>query len=121
MIEVIEGLPPHVAAFTASGKVNRDDYLNVIYPVVDTIYFDYGEINYLLVINTSLKKYTLGAWFRDALLGFIYFTDWNKLAIVSEKRSIKNFTDIFGKLIPAKTKGFMMEDLELAKKWISEK
>ena len=120
MIEIINGLPPAVAGFKATGKINTEDYINVINPLVDKIYKEYGKINYLLVIDTPLKNYTAGAWFRDALLGFVYFTDWNKLAIVTHKKSIKNFTEIFGKLIPAKTRGFMYGDIGVAMKWISE-
>ena len=120
MIEIINGLPPTVAAFRATGKITEDDYLKIINPLVDKIYKEFGKINYLLVINTSLSNYSIGAWIRDALLGFVYFTDWNKIVIVTEKKSIKDFTDFFGKLVPGKTKGFMMEDLGLAKQWVSE-
>lgn len=120
MIEILNGLPPHVAAFKASGKITEEDYTKVINPLVEKIYKEYGKINYLLVINTPLSNYSAGAWIKDALLGFVYFTDWKKIAIVSEKKGIKDFTDFFGKLIPGKTKGFMMQDLGLAEKWISE-
>lgn len=120
MIEEIKGLPPSVAAFKATGKISRNDYEDVINPVVHHIYDQYGKINYLLLLDTPLKNYSAGAWFRDALLGFVYFTDWEKIAIVTDKKGIKRFTDIFGKLIPGDTKGFMMNDLEQAKKWISE-
>ena len=120
MIEIIHGLPGYVAAFKANGTITEDDYINTINPLCDKIYKEFGKINYLLVINTSLNNYSIGAWIKDALLGFVYFTDWRKIAIVSEKKSIKDFTDFFGKLIPGKTKGFMMQDLGLAEKWVSE-
>lgn len=120
MIEIINGLPPTVAPFRATGTITEDDYINTINPLVDEIYKEYGKINYLLVLNTSLKNYSAGAWIKDALLGFVYFTDWKKIAIVSDKKSIKDFTDFFGKLIPGKTRGFMLKDLGLAEKWVSE-
>ncbi len=120
MIEIINGLPPKVAAFKATGTITENDYINIINPLCDKIYREYGKINYLLVINTSLKNYTAGAWIKDALLGFIYFTDWRKIAIVSEKKSITDFTNFFGKLIPGQTKGFMMNNLEEAKAWIAD-
>lgn len=120
MIEVIQGLPPYVTGFRATGIVTKDDYYKIINPLVKTVVTAYGKINYMLVLNTQLKNYTLGAWIEDGLLGFRYFTKWNKLAIVTEKDGIKKFTDIFGKLIPAKTKGFKIENLPAAKEWISE-
>ncbi len=120
MIEVIQGLPPHVTGFRATGIVTRDDYHKVINPLVKKTITAYGKVNYLLVLNTPLKNYTTGAWVEDALLGFRYFSKWNKLAIVTDKDGIKKFTDTFGKLIPAKTKGFKMEDLPVAKQWLLE-
>lgn len=120
MIEVIQGLPPFVAAFKANDVITGKDYDEIINPMVEKIYREYGKINYLLVINTPLSNYSVQAWIKDALLGFIYFTQWKKIAIVSEQKGIKTFTDIFGSLIPGQTKGFMMGELAKAKEWISE-
>lgn len=120
MIEVIHCLPPYVAAFRATGKITRQDYQKIIYPLVDSIAIAFGKINYLLLIQTPLSNYSAGAWIDDALLGIKYFTKWNKLAIVSHSDGIKKFTDVFGKLIPGETKGFKIEDLPIAKEWISK-
>lgn len=120
MIEVIPGLPTHVAAFRATGTVSASDYYKVINPAVKTVVVTAGKISYLLVLNTKLKNYTLGAWVQDGLLGFRYYRKWKKLAIVTEKNSIKKFTDFFGFLIPCPTKGFMMKDLDTAKEWVSK-
>ncbi|MEO5908691.1 MAG: STAS/SEC14 domain-containing protein [Ginsengibacter sp.] len=120
MIEIISGLPSNVAAFKAIGIITADDYNKTINPLVKKIEKEFGKINYLLVINTALKNYTLGAWIKDALLGFKYFAKWNKLAIVSNEKRIKNFTDFFGRFLPSITKGFMMEDEKIAKIWIVE-
>jgi hypothetical protein len=120
MIEVIHGLPPYVAAFRATGIVTRKDYHQVINPYVKNISDSTGKIYYLLVLNTSIKNYTPGAWIEDGLLGFRHFSKWKKLAIVTEKDSVKKFTDTFGIFIPCPTKGFKMEDIAAATKWISE-
>jgi len=120
MIEVIPGFPPNVAAFNATGKITGQDYDKIINPLVEKIYKESGKINYLLVLNTTLENYNLEAWFKDALLGFVYFTEWKKIAIVSNNRKIKNFTNVFGKLIPGCSRGFLMEELGIAKEWIAE-
>jgi hypothetical protein len=120
MIEVIQGLPSFVAAFKANDVITGKDYDEIINPVVEKIYREYGKINYLLVINTPLGNYSAQAWIKDALLGFVYFTQWKKIAIVSEQKGIKTFTNIFGNLIPGETKGFMMDQLSEAKDWISQ-
>ena|ERR1022692_3139279 len=119
MIEVIPGFPAHVTPFRATGTVTRIDYHTVINPLVKNVAATLGKINYLLVLNTQLKNYTIGAWIEDGLLGFRYFSKWNKLAIVTEKDSIKKFTDTFGIFIPCPTKGFKLEEYPSAKEWIS--
>ncbi|MEO8819279.1 MAG: STAS/SEC14 domain-containing protein [Ginsengibacter sp.] len=120
MIETISGFPPHVAAFNATGKITGKDYDETINPLVEKIYRAHGKINYLLVLNTPLNSYSPAAWIKDALLGFVYFTEWKKIAVVSNQKGIKKFTDIFGNFLPGSTKGFLMEDLEEAKRWIAE-
>lgn len=120
MVEVITGLPANVAAFSAIGKVTADDYTKTINPSVKKIEKEFGKINYLLVLNTPLSNYSFGAWIKDLLLGIRYFPKWNKLAIVSDKKSIKKFTDFFGRFLPSITKGFLLQDLEIAKRWLSE-
>jgi len=119
MIEVIEGFPAYVTAFRATGNVTSEDYHKIINPWVKNIAASSKKINYLLILNTALKNYTLGAWIQDGLLGLRYFSKWNKLAIVTEKNGIKKFTNTFGIFIPCATKGFKMEELPEAEKWIS--
>ena len=71
-------------------------------------------------LKYKIKKLHIGAWIEDGSLGFRHFSKWKKLAIVTEKDGIKKFTNTFGIFIPCPTKGFKMEELPLAKKWISD-
>ncbi|MDQ6901766.1 MAG: STAS/SEC14 domain-containing protein [Bacteroidota bacterium] len=120
MIEVINGLPQHVAAFRATGLVSREDYQKLINPIVKKIVTTFGKVNYMLVLQTPLKNYTLSAWIEDASLGLRHLSKWKKIAIVSDKQGIVNFTNTFGKLNPGETRGFRMEDLGLAEQWVSD-
>ncbi len=120
MIEVITGLPAYVTGFRAVNKITSEDYQKIIYPLVDSVAKAFGKINYLLVVDTPLSNYTAGAWIDDAFLGFKYFTKWRKLAIVSKSDGIKKFTNVFGNLVPGETRGFKMEELAIAKEWVSK-
>lgn len=119
MIEIIQGLPKDVAAFNATGKVTAGDYVRIINPLVKQIRQRSGKIKYMLVLNTSLSNYSTGAWVRDGLLGFRYFTSWSKIAIVAKHERIVKFTNIFGKVLPAVTRGFLIKDIDIARRWIS--
>lgn len=120
MVEIVSGLPSNVAAFSATGKITAEDYKKTINPLVKRIAKEFGKINYLLILDTPLNNYSAGAWIKDGLLGIRYFPKWNKLAIVSEKKSIRKITNFFGRFLPSVTKGFLPDDVEIAKRWISE-
>ncbi|HVZ97072.1 MAG TPA: STAS/SEC14 domain-containing protein [Chitinophagaceae bacterium] len=119
MIEVIEGFPAYVTAFRATGAVTREDYHTTINPMVKNVAASTGKINYMLILNTALKNYTLGAWIEDGMLGLRYWSKWNKLAIVTGKNGIKKFTNTFGIFIPCPARGFKIEELPQAREWIS--
>lgn len=121
MVHVMSDMPRSTVGFIAQGKVTHADYKNIIYPEVKRASRDGGKINYLLVIETALKNYSSRAWIDDAWLGFKYFTRWGKIAIVSDKLSIKKFTDTFQVFIPGHAKGFMSDQLQEAQDWISNK
>ena len=78
MIEVLQGFPGHVTAFRATGKVTKDDYYNVINPYVKNVATSFGKINYMLILNTELKNYSIGAWIEDGLAGIKVFFQMEK-------------------------------------------
>lgn len=119
MVEILEGLPKHVAAFRATGKVTGKDYDEVINPRVDEIYKSCGKMNFLFLIETPLSNFSNAAWFKDAVLGFVYLTEWKRIAIVSDNQGVKKFTNVFGKFVPGKFRGFLLEDYDQAALWVS--
>jgi hypothetical protein len=119
MFTLIHDLPPHVVGVQATGVVGREDYEQVMLPAMADLYRRKGRVSLLLQLETELHNYTRGAWMEDAKLGMRYFNRWHRVAIVSRKPGIRWFTDTFGMLVPGEYKGFLMEDLVEAKRWVS--
>lgn len=119
MIEIMNDLPPHVVGFRATGKVTKEDYENILMPVVDAQSKNFKQLNFILLLDTDVSNYTFGAWVDDALVGWKHLMHWHRVAIVSNRDVIKKITDIFGHLVPGEYKGFKTEDLEEAKKWVA--
>ncbi|MBU8882850.1 STAS/SEC14 domain-containing protein [Kaistella sp. DKR-2] len=117
MITVITDVPENVAAFKASGEVSEHDFKNLVFPVVEEKVDAFDELNYLLLLDTDLDHFTAGAWFQDALLGLKNITKWNRAAIITDKKGVQNFTDIFSVLMPGEFKSFPKEDLDNAIFW----
>jgi hypothetical protein len=121
MIEIIQGLSPDVAGFRAIGKVSKDDYEKVLMPEVSRISKAHSKLNFLLILDTDVGNYSMGAWIDDALVGLKHLFKWHRVAIVSDQKMVKTITDVFGHLVPGEYKGFLKEDTEAAKSWVSEK
>ena len=121
MITKITGLPNYVVGFEASGEVTKADYDNVIIPAVNEVTERTGELYYLFVIRTGLNHFTAGAFWDDLKVGVQHIKQWKKMAIVSESKGIEKFTDLVSYVVPGKAKGFHLDELEEAKRWVSEK
>ena len=121
MLQFINDLEPHVVGIHAVGEVTKEDMETVLMPRIDELVKRQGEINYLLVLETDVKNFTLGAWWDDLKLGLKNFTKWNKIAVVSDQKGVEWFTNAFKYFIPGKSKGFSLSELDEATKWITEK
>ncbi len=121
MITKLTDLPPNMVGFKATGEINETDFDNVIFPEVKRLVEATGRLNYLIVLDTSIKNFSFGAWFKDAVLGIKNFMKWNRAAIITDSEGIKNFTKVFSILIPGTFRAFPHAELQKAIDWVSEK
>ena len=121
MIRYLEDLPPNVAGFKAVGEITEVDFTETVMPKVQALIDKTDKLNYLLVLETSLKNFSFGAWLKDALMGIKHVTKWNRAAIVTDVDAIRKFTDIFSIFIPGEFRGFEHKELQEAIDWVSEK
>ena len=120
MLTEITGLPDNIFGVRATGEVNANDLKTVLLPGLQRTADRFGEIRYLLVLETSVKNFTTGAWVQDARAGLQNFTKWKKIAIVSDEKAVEWFSDVFTVVTPGSSKGFKPEEIEEAKQWLSE-
>ena len=121
MITQIENLPSNIVGFKAIGEITEKDFTETVIPKVKALIDKIDKLNYLLVLETSVKNFTIGAWMKDAMMGIKHLTKWNKAAIVSDVEAIRNFTNFFSYLMPGEFKGFEHKELQQAIDWVSEK
>lgn len=119
MIEILKDVPANTAGFRASGQVTRNDYEKVVVPHTEQKLAETGDINFLLLVDTSLDNFTFGAWLRDALLGLEHLTKWRRAAIVTDSEGAIAFTNGFSLVVPGEFKGFRKSDYEQAVEWVS--
>jgi hypothetical protein len=121
MITELPDIPENIAGFKATGEITKEDYQNVVIPKIDKVVRDYGEINFLFLIDTELKEFTAGAWLQDSLIGIKHLTKWRRAAIVTDNEGAIKFTDAFSVVAPGEFKGFRKADYETALNWVSQK
>ena len=119
MINIITDAPANVAAFKATGEVEKEDYDKIVIPAIDALVKQQDTINFLLVLDTSITEFSAGALLKDIGVGLKHFTKWHKMAIVSESTGINTFTDFFSYIAPGQAKGFTHAQLEEATEWVS--
>lgn len=121
MITPLDNLPDNMVGFCATGTVTENDFIDTVMPQVNALIARTGRLNYLLVLDTSIKNFTVGAWLKDAMMGLKHLAKWNRAAIVTDVEGIRTFTGIFGVLMPGEFKGFEHNHLPAAIDWVSEK
>jgi hypothetical protein len=120
MIQQLDNMPDNMIGFRAQGEVVKDDFTHTVIPCVEQQIEKTGKLNYLLLLDTSIKDFSAGAWWQDAMMGIKNITKWNRAAIVSDSEGVRRFTDFFSILMPGEFKGFHKEDLDKAILWTSE-
>jgi hypothetical protein len=121
MIHHLENLPKNIVGFKATGEITQKDFTEIVMPKVKALIDETDKLNYLLVIETSLKNFTIGAWMKEAMMGIKHLTKWNRAAIVSDVEAVRNFTNFFSYLMPGEFKGFEYSEMQEAIDWVSEK
>lgn len=119
MIYQIIDLPPNMVGFRAKWEVTKQDFDEVVIPGVQKHVEKMGQLNYMFVLSTSIKNFTLLAWLKDAMLGLKNFTKWHRASIVSDSKAIKVFTKLFSAVMPGEFRGFTHEQMKEAIAWTS--
>jgi hypothetical protein len=119
MLSIMTDLPSHVLGIRATGAVTKEDYDLVLKPALNALRERTGKINYLLLLETPVSNFTVGAWLDDLKMGLKHFTHWNRIAVVSNEKLVERFSDAFNFIVPGKSKGFTLSELAAAKEWVS--
>lgn len=119
MITQIQNLPANMVGFKATNEITEEDFTDRVMPEVKELVAKTDTLNYMLVLDTSVKDFTAGAWFKDAVMGIKHLTKWNRAAIVSDSKGVKTFTDVFSVLAPGEFKVFEHKDQQRAIDWVS--
>jgi hypothetical protein len=121
MIERIDDMPAGTIGFRANGKFTRDDYRNVLEPVLREA-AESGEIRMLFSL-TDFEGLEPAAWFDDIKtglgLGIGHHSAWKRSAIVTNVDWVAKAYRMFAWVTPGEVKIYGLDQLEDAKKWVA--
>ncbi len=120
MIEVLTDLPDRVLGLRASGEVTADDYKTVLVPAIEEKLTRQTKVRLLYVLGDEFKGYTGGAAWEDAKVGMKHLTSFDRIAVVTDVDWIEKMVRAFGFALPGEVRVFGNDDLEPARRWISE-
>lgn len=120
MVELLQGFPPHVAAYKATGKVYKDEYERVVMARVDEVAATFDKINFLVLLETDFENYSAGALLDYLKVSFEHFTKWNRMAIVTDERWVRKAYDMLSPLVHGVVNGYELKQFDDAKEWVSE-
>jgi len=121
MLQPIPDLPPHVAGLHAFQQVTEIEYEEALIPLMDGQLKFNRKINFVLVLETCIRNFAAGAWCGNIKIGFKYFFDWGRVALVTDQKDILGYSDLFKYIIPGKFKYFPLDQLAEAIRWVSIK
>ena len=119
MVEILKDFPPHVAAYGTEGKVEKEEYEQIVIARVNEVADQYGKINFLVLLETDMQNYTLPAFLDYLKISFEHFTKWNRMAIVTDQKWVEKAYDALSYLVPGVINGFELKQFEEAKEWVS--
>ncbi len=120
MLKLIRGLPDNVVGVEAIGEVEDDDYEEVLDPEVSAKLEKHDRIRLLYVMGDEFTKFEADAAWEDAKLGAKTFTDYERIAVVTDTNWIRRSVKALGWMIPGKIHVYHADKLAEATAWVCE-
>ena len=120
MIRLLRNMPAGVLGFEAVDDVEKEDYEDVIVPVINKAIAEHGKVRLVYVLGPEFDDYEGGAVWEDLKLGVRHPASFERIAIVTNARWAGPAIKIFSVLWPGQARVFQLAELESAKRWAAE-
>ncbi len=118
-LAILAGHPDDVLAVEAVGKVERSDYEHVLIPAIEAMRARTGKVRLFYVLGDRFEGLSAGAALDDAWLGLVHQHEFARIAVVTDSEWITAGARMFAPLMRVPLRVFAMEEIGLARFWIS--
>jgi len=119
MLEPLDNLPGGVIGVRATGTVTRDDYDNVLRPLLQSAHAEGRRVRLVYLFDPDFKGFTAGAGLEDMRLGLKYLRMFERCAVISDVAWIREGARVLGTMMPCPTRVFGYADRHEAMQWIA--
>jgi hypothetical protein len=117
VIKELGDMPPGVIGFEAAGKLQAEDYRDVVLPALERAAAN-GDIRFVIVMS-EFDGMTGGALWQDLKVGVEHLRAWKRIALVTDIEWMHHLTELFGWMTPGETKTFPMAERDAAIAWVA--
>jgi hypothetical protein len=121
MIERMDGMPEGALGLRASGKLTKEDYVEVLEPTLREA-VDSGELRLVFVID-DFDGVEPSAMVEDMKTGFRSLirdhSAWKRFALATDVEWIAKAFRLFVWMTPGEVRIFSHDEVEAAKEWVA--
>ena len=118
MIETIETGSPHVVGLKLFGTLHDDDYLRFV-PMMEDIFTVVGKVR-LFILLEDFHGWDLHAAWDDLKFSLRHYSDFERIAMVGDRKWEKWMASFCKPFTNAKVKYFDMSEVDTARMWLLE-
>jgi len=116
--EILQGYPADVVAIAAHGYITRENYEDVLIPLVTETAKAQGKVKLLYVLGEEFEGVSAGAAWDDARLGLLHMDEFARMAVVTDIEWIRLGLKMFAPMMRYPIRVFHLGEREVAKTWL---
>jgi hypothetical protein len=113
-------MPPGTVGFEAVGKIDDDDFEDVVAPVLRQQIASGHKLRLLYLLGPQLSDYDGDAAQEEFKFAARHATAYERVAIVTDESWLRPALRLISVLVPGKIRGFPVVDLADARTWVAE-
>jgi hypothetical protein len=116
-------MPRGTLGFRVSGRLTREDYVEVLVPPLDRAVQAGERLRVLYAIGPGLHMEPAAVWEDlklDVELGIKHRDAWERVAVVTDIDWLWRAFELFSWMVPGEMRLFRESEIERAKAWLTE-
>ncbi|WP_433505432.1 STAS/SEC14 domain-containing protein [Pseudonocardia halophobica] len=119
MLRQMSHMPVGTIGFEATGKVDDDDFEDVVAPVLRREVARGATLRLLYLFGPGLRDYEGDELKEEIAFAVRHPTAYGRVAVVSDEDWLRPALRLLSLLVPGHLRGFPVAELEAAKRWVA--